>query len=115
MIELERLLESVPSSMPLWEHLGRGDPQSAIAEASYEAIRPGVPRGDIPRRSDALAWLVYWLMRFGHGPRWRNQRVDSLSLLPGFQEAWSLAEHHKSVKDLLSQVEFGGSSEISGE
>ena len=107
MKELERLLERVPNSIPLWDHLGRGDPQSAIAEASYEAIRPGLPLKDISGRSAALAWVVYWLMRYGHGPRSRNQRVDSLSLLPGFVEAWSLAEHHKSVKDLLSQVEFG--------
>ena len=104
---LQCLIKSVPKSLLLWEQLGRRDPQRAVAEANYQAIRPGLSHSELINRSRALPWMVYWLMLYGHSPPLDKPRIDPFSALPGTDEAWSVATQHKGVKNLLSQVQFG--------
>ena len=68
----------------------------ALNPTVLEAIHP-----------NPLAWMVYWLMRYGHSPQVNSRREDSLSALPGIDEAWSLAKQHKKVKGLLSELQIG--------
>ena len=105
--KVKELLERVPEALPLWGQLGRDDPQRAIADANYEAIPPGLPHSEVNEQMDALAWMVYWLMRFGHSPQANIRREGPLSALPGTDEAWSVAKQHKKVKGLLSEVRHG--------
>ena len=104
MKDLESLLENIPKSLALWQQLGRGDPQRAIADINYEAFRPGLFDSEDGERLDALAWMVYWLMRYGHNPQSSIQREGSLDALPGMKEAWSVAKNHRKVRDVLAGV-----------
>ena len=65
----------------------------ALNPTVLEAIHP-----------DHLAWMVYWLMRYGHSPQVNSQREDSLNALPGIDEAWPLAKQHKKVKGSSGRV-----------
>ena len=105
--KVKELLERVPEALPLWGQLGRDDPQRAIADANYEALPPGLSHSEVNERMDALAWMVYWLMRFGHSPRANIRREGPLSALPGTDEAWSVAKKHKKIKGILSEVRHG--------
>ena len=105
--DLECLLERVPKSLALWQQLGRGDPQRAIADANYEAVRLGLSDIELRDRLDGLGWMVYWLMRYGQHPLASTRREGVLDALPGIDEAWSVAKQHKKVKGLLSEVSGG--------
>ena len=56
---LQCLIKSVPKSLLLWEQLGRRDPQRAVAEANYQALRVFV------------GWIAVWavLVHVNRSPR----------------------------------------------
>lgn len=105
--KVEELLERVPEALLLWGQLGSDDPQRAIADINYEAVPPGLSHSEVSERLDALAWIVYWLLRYGHNPQTDIRREGPLSALPGMDEAWSVAKQHKRMKGLLSEVRHG--------
>ena len=106
-MRLKSLIENVSMSLSLWKQLGQGDPQRAIADANYEAVRPELSGVEAQRRVGALPWMVYWLMRYGHNPQTAGQGDESFDVLPGIDRAWSVAKNHSYMKNLLEGVKSG--------
>ena len=102
---VEVLLERAPESLPIWEELRSVGSRRAIAQVNHAAAaRMFVHNAPLDGTLGALGWMVYWIMRYVPISTGGPIPYDVSSIRAGLDDAWSVAQKHGHIKDLLAAM-----------